>query len=125
MKTLNVSFLACNIPILNLFLKKITIFKKKICFRCPQTFSSNWYLKDHVNRIHLGLKVKPSFECEVCGKFLRGRKSLENHISAIHKGFKNHICHICKCFIIIMPTLLEIIISGELSFLFNSLFSRV
>ena len=54
-------------------------------------------MKDHVNRVHLDLKVKSSFKCEVCGKYLTTKFNLKIHFSTVHKESKDHICHICKC----------------------------
>ena len=46
--------------------------------------------------ISSGPERKIMFGCEICGKILSTKKTLAQHIIAIHEGIKLFKCHICE-----------------------------
>eukprot|EP00092_Neocalanus_flemingeri_P017324 GFUD01018737.1.p1 GENE.GFUD01018737.1~~GFUD01018737.1.p1 ORF type:complete len:886 (+),score=196.54 GFUD01018737.1:76-2733(+) len=62
------------------------------CPLCQKTFQSRPHLRNHVTRVHLGLKD----ECPECGRLVQ---DLKNHRNFVHKKVANFPCDQCdrKC----------------------------
>ena len=54
------------------------------CSHCDYRASQIPHLKSHITAIHND--DKPFFKCDLCGKSVTSKRSLENHIASIHKG---------------------------------------
>ena len=65
---------------------KLTSKKCEICFKKVK------FLKDHIEKVHMGLGK--TFSCKICDKRFYGWQPLEDHIS-IHRNDKPHECNIC------------------------------
>merc|ERR1719319_995635 len=59
------------------------------CPECKKTFQTRTHLRNHLQRVHLGLRVK----CEDCGKMVQ---DLRNHRNFVHLGVKNFPCDQCE-----------------------------
>ncbi|XP_055713866.1 zinc finger protein 90-like [Phlebotomus papatasi] len=60
------------------------------CEKCGSVFKNLEKLSEHLRHQH-GRKVK----CEICGKFLKNRKSYNVH-KKIHLDEKNYVCPVCS-----------------------------
>ena len=70
--------------------------KSFLCTLCGKTFQQNHKYTFHMWREH-GVGKPQEHECEVCGKKVPGpyrSQALAQHM-LIHKGTKDHVCHIC------------------------------
>ena len=72
---------------LKLHMKSVHGKKKKefICPTCSKPYSSKKYLKDHVDAVHLGLKLS---KCVLCHKELANKWAMEDHVLRVHEGQK-------------------------------------
>jgi hypothetical protein len=59
-----------------------------VCPECQKTFQSKTHLRNHVQRVHLLLRV----ECPDCGKMVQ---DLHNHQQYVHLKVKNFPCEEC------------------------------
>ena len=88
------------------------------CDQCEQDFAHSDGLRNHVNRIHKGIKeicqycnkkvsylkahiaqyheTDKKFGCNDCEKSFSRRTSLKIHIERVHERQKNHKCDRCK-----------------------------
>ena len=66
-----------------------------LCNLCGKTFQQKHKYTFHLWREH-GIGEQQEHECDICGKKFAGYKSqaLAQH-KLIHKGTKDHVCHIC------------------------------
>ena len=76
----------------------IVFWLMKLYFRCPKSYNENYYLQNHIDRVHK--KLKP-FVCDLCGMSFTMKGSMKNHVTTVHKGIREHVCHECKYFIFI------------------------
>ena len=59
--------------------------KRLKCVKCDACFTTNFTLKCHVEKVHVG---KKPFNCDICStKFLR-KLDLEGDIASVHEGKK-------------------------------------
>ena len=72
--------------------------KPHVCSSCPKRFKTKWDKKNHEkthnkiqNLIHKKLQI---CECEMCGKELKGRRGLTDHME-IRKNEKRYYCTFC------------------------------
>eukprot|EP00090_Calanus_glacialis_P040080 TRINITY_DN69855_c0_g1_i1.p1 TRINITY_DN69855_c0_g1~~TRINITY_DN69855_c0_g1_i1.p1 ORF type:complete len:331 (-),score=80.68 TRINITY_DN69855_c0_g1_i1:43-930(-) len=63
-----------------------------VCPLCQKTFQTRTHLRNHVTKVHLGLKD----ECPICGKHVQ---DLKNHQNFVHNKVANFPCDQCdrKC----------------------------
>ncbi|XP_053688463.1 zinc finger protein 37-like [Sabethes cyaneus] len=61
---------------------------------CELTFYSRINQTDHVRRIHSANGV-PSYKCDICGRTIRGGKSVFNYHKRKHQHSKSHVCQFC------------------------------
>jgi len=63
-----------------------------VCPLCQKTFQTRTHLRNHVTKVHLGLKD----ECPICGKHVQ---DLKNHHNFVHNKVANFPCDQCdrKC----------------------------
>ena len=74
---------------------KISCAKELTCDKCGKDFNQTSMLKEHINRVHKGLK----FQCSQCEKSFTRKDSLKTHFDTLHLGIKNYSCDYCdKCF---------------------------
>ena len=66
--------------------------KQNLCRKCDKTFISLVSFNKHMKLVHGSLK-KTKVTCPLCSKLI-SKRSLTQHIKAIHKGFK-HKCSLC------------------------------
>jgi len=59
------------------------------CPECLKDFQSRTHLRNHISRVHLGLRVK----CPECGKMVQ---DVRNHINFVHKKVANFPCDQCS-----------------------------
>jgi len=60
-----------------------------VCPECQKTFQTRTHLKNHVARVHLGLRD----ECPECGKMVQ---DLKTHINFVHNKIANFPCNQCS-----------------------------
>ena len=70
------------------------------CNQCGKLYFSKDDLNQHIRNIHNKeqnkiVHDKEMAKCEFCGKGFTN-KSMNIHIKAIHKGSRDHVCHVCK-----------------------------
>ena len=70
------------------------------CNQCGKLYFSKDVLNQHIRNIHDKeqnkiVHDKEMAKCEFCGKGFTN-KSMNIHIKAIHKGSRDHVCHVCK-----------------------------
>eukprot|EP00116_Pleurobrachia_bachei_P010767 sb/3471029/ len=61
------------------------------CDICEKTFKKQCHVKDHKDRVHLG--IKPHV-CQVCGKGFADKRDLTRH-TLVHTGEKLNACEYC------------------------------
>ena len=71
-----------------------------ICNQCGKSFPTSGRLENHKYEHENGqLTGSPNesgkFSCDECGKEYASLPGLRVHIDVVHKGLKNHICHLC------------------------------
>nr|XP_039251082.1 zinc finger protein 816-like [Styela clava] len=66
---------------------------KLLCDSCPFTTFYSHILKDHVNRVHFGLKTG-KFTCKYCQKVFTRRSTAEEHVDK-HEGVYRYTCEKC------------------------------
>lgn len=64
---------------------------KPICKHCGKLYSTWYTVKDHIKTEHLGMMM----QCELCGKQLRNKSDLDEHILR-HREPKPYACHHCE-----------------------------
>ena len=66
------------------------------CKLCDKTFTRNFQLLEHRQRVHIEGKqdLEPYLLCDVCGQWLVSKLSLQVHQST-HSNIKPHQCPIC------------------------------
>ncbi|XP_065086567.1 transcription factor grauzone-like [Ochlerotatus camptorhynchus] len=73
--------------------------RTKVCDRCGKGFSgpsapSN--LRQHIDKVHMGLGDKTKHQCPICYKWLLGKRALTIHVQLHSEVGKPHICDICN-----------------------------
>lgn len=73
--------------------------RTKVCDRCGKGFSgpsapSN--LRQHIDKVHMGLGDKTKHQCPICSKWLLGKRALTIHVQLHNEVGKPHICDICN-----------------------------
>ena len=64
---------------------------QNICDICGKSYSSKFYLNQHKESLHEGLR----YSCDVCGQRFSFKIAMQQH-RTIHTNEKNFICHICS-----------------------------
>ena len=71
-----------------------------ICNQCGKSFPTSGRLESHKYEHEDGQLTglpneKGKFSCEECEKEYASLPGLRVHIDVVHRGLKNHICHLC------------------------------
>ena len=71
-----------------------------ICNLCGKSFPTPGRLENHKYEHEEGQPTggpneNGKFSCEECGKEYASLPGLRVHVDVVHKGLKNHICHLC------------------------------
>ena len=71
-----------------------------ICNQCGKSFPTAGRLDNHKyeheeGEMKVWLNANRKFPCQDCGKEYASLPGLRVHIDVVHKGLKNHICHLC------------------------------
>ncbi|XP_063697524.1 zinc finger protein 431-like [Culicoides brevitarsis] len=64
---------------------------KPTCRHCGKCYSTWYVVKDHIRTEHLGIML----QCELCGKQLRSKNDLDEHLLK-HENPKPFACHHCE-----------------------------
>lgn len=75
-------------------LKKHLRVKRFKCEECNFSCYEKSVLRVH-SQIHLPMDSRNLFPCEICGKVLSTRNTLNAHVSAIHKNIRSFACSWC------------------------------
>lgn len=76
-----------------------------ICDQCPDSFLSEYNLKQHISRIHannglikphLKLRKYPKKKCPDCSKIFKCSNALQEHVLVKHKNITPHHCDQCS-----------------------------
>ena len=70
------------------------------CNQCGKSFPTSGRLENHKYEHEDGqltgwLNESGKYACEECGKEYASLPGLRVHIDVVHRGLKNHICHLC------------------------------
>ena len=70
--------------------------KKYKCKECESSFANKYYLKHHVNRVHLKIKPLKKFLCDECEEPFEQKQYLDHHMNRIHLKVKPYECNFCQ-----------------------------
>ena len=75
-------------------------YKEHSCQHCGKIFSSKYYLREHVSKLHQSadgknLKIEKSYRCNFCKKAYEKNYQLQKHIRIDHEGKKDYKCETC------------------------------
>ncbi|CAL8093690.1 unnamed protein product [Orchesella dallaii] len=59
------------------------------CKICNKTFSTPWYLKNHVTTVH---ENNYRYRCPICEMGFRGKKQVATHVQVVHENIRNFKC---------------------------------
>ncbi|EAT34180.1 AAEL013553-PA [Aedes aegypti] len=71
----------------------------RVCDRCGKAFagpSARSNLKQHIEKVHMGLGDKTKLQCSICRNWLLGKRALTRHMQLHSEVGKPHICDICN-----------------------------
>lgn len=71
----------------------------RVCDRCGKAFagpSARSNLKQHIEKVHMGLGDKTKLQCSICLNWLLGKRALTRHMQLHSEVGKPHICDICN-----------------------------
>lgn len=71
----------------------------RVCDRCGKAFagpSARSNLKQHIEKVHMGLGDKTKLQCPICQNWLLGKRALTRHMQLHSEVGQPHICNICN-----------------------------